>query len=439
VSKRSWRRAGVFAAIVVIGLLTIAVSGALAAPAPIVPVAARSVRSAPAADRLQQEPVTNELCLACHNNPSLTKKLYDGSELSLYVKPEDHANSVHGAAGLMCVQCHTNFDQKHSENPVQFPGFQANDRRDVSLKLYSVCLQCHAEQYDKTIDSVHGRALQNGNINAAVCTDCHTAHTVRRLTDPATKQLLNDARVWIPETCAKCHSTVYAQYKESVHGAALTQEGNLDVPTCIDCHGVHNIPDPTTAGFRLKSPSLCGKCHADAKIMDKYGISTKVFDTYVADFHGTTVTLFQKESPDAPTNKPVCFDCHGVHDIARPDDPEKGLQLKQNILKKCQVCHPSATENFSAAWMSHYIPSQDKYPVVYFVNIFYQLLIPTVLGGMAILVVLDISSVARRKLRKSKDQPKPPAAKPIVTETPAAEAPTEKPAADDANQESSHD
>lgn len=423
-SKRSWRRMGVFAASLLIGLLVIAVGGAVAAPAPIVPAVA------PAADRVQQEPVSNDVCLACHNNPGLTKKLYDGTELSLYVKPEDHANSVHGEEGLLCVQCHTTFDQKHGENPVQFPGFQANDRRDASLKLYTACQQCHADQYDKANDSVHGRALQNGNINAAICTDCHTAHTVRRLTDPATKQLLPDARVWIPETCAQCHSTIYAQYEESVHGAALTQENNLDVPTCIDCHGVHDIPDPTTSAFRLKSPELCAKCHADATIMDKYGISTQVFNTYVADFHGTTVTLFQKESPDAPTNKPVCFDCHGVHDIAKADDPQKGLQVKQNILKKCQVCHPGATDNFSTAWMSHYIPSPEKYPVVYFVNIFYQLLIPGVLGGMAILVVLDISSIVRRKARKPKDQPKPPV---------AAEPPADKPTAADEPKESSHD
>jgi len=164
--------------------------------------------------------------------------------------------------------------------------------------------------------------------------------------------------------------------------------------------------------------------------MDKYGISTQVFNTYVADFHGTTVTLFQKESPDAPTNKPVCFDCHGVHDIAKADDPQKGLQVKQNILKKCQVCHPGATDNFSTAWMSHYIPSPEKYPVVYFVNIFYQLLIPGVLGGMAVLVVLDISSIVRRKVRKPQDQPKPPV---------AAEPPADKPAAADEPKESSHD
>ena len=188
------------------------------------------------------------------------------------------------------------------------------------------------------------------------------------------------------------------------------------MPTCIDCHGVHNIGDPTTAAFRLKSPEICAKCHTDPAIMDKYGISTQVLNTYVADFHGTTVTLFEKQSPDAQTNKPVCFDCHGVHNIARTDDPQKGLELKQNILKRCQVCHPTATTNFSDAWLSHYIPSPEKYPLVYYVNLFYSVFIPGVLIPMAILVVLDISSVIRQKRRKHKEQPKPPAEKPADSE-----------------------
>jgi hypothetical protein len=141
--------------------------------------------------------------------------------------------------------------------------------------------------------------------------------------------------------------------------------------------------------------------------MDKYGISTQVLNTYVADFHGTTVTLFEKQSPDAQTNKPVCFDCHGVHDIARVDDPQKGLELKENILKRCQVCHPNATTNFSDAWLSHYIPSAEKYPLVYYVNLFYRIFIPGVLIPMAILVVLDVSSVIRLKWRRRKQQPKP--------------------------------
>ena len=49
--------------------------------------------------------------------------------------------------------------------------------------------------------------------------------------------------------------------------------------------------------------------------MNKYEISTEVFDTYVADFHGTTVILFEHQDPNVETNKAVCYDCHGVHNI----------------------------------------------------------------------------------------------------------------------------
>ncbi|MEJ1644175.1 hypothetical protein SMA60_28565, partial [Escherichia coli] len=85
--------------------------------------------------------------------------------------------------------------------------------------------------------SVHQNALAAGNTDAAVCTDCHNPHTQKRLTNPDTGKLLGYARLHIPQTCAQCHSAIYDQYKESVHGKALTEDGNLDVPTCTDCHG----------------------------------------------------------------------------------------------------------------------------------------------------------------------------------------------------------
>jgi predicted CXXCH cytochrome family protein len=255
--------------------------------------------------------------------------------------------------------------------------------------MYTVCQKCHEEQYNKTLDSVHMRAVAAGNTNAAICTDCHNPHTQPVITDQS-GALLPGARLSIPEICARCHSAIYETYKQSVHGAALTQEGNTDVPTCIDCHGVHNIADPTTTAFRLQSPQLCAKCHTDPAIMNKYGISTQVLNTYVADFHGTTVTLFEKVTPDQATNKPVCFDCHGVHDIKRVDDPVYGLQMKQNLLLACQRCHPDATINFPDAWMSHYIPSTSHYPIVYYVNLFYKFFIPAVIGSMGVFVVSDI-------------------------------------------------
>ncbi|HKZ53958.1 MAG TPA: cytochrome c3 family protein [Anaerolineales bacterium] len=351
-----------------------------------------------------QQIVGNDTCLACHGQPGLTLNLEDGTILELVVDPQVYAASIHGRGGYACVQCHTNLgDYPH-------PPFSAKDRRDAAIQLYTACRRCHIDEYERTLDSVHEVARASGTPEAAICTDCHTAHATLRLTDPTTRELLPQMHTRVPQICAQCHSAIYQKYLTSVHGSALTDEANPDVPTCIDCHGVHNIEDPTTAAFRLKSPTICARCHTDPVRMARYGLSTQVLETYVADFHGTTVTLFEKLSPDAETNKPVCYDCHGVHDIQRIDDPQKGLQVRENLLARCQRCHPDATANFPDAWLSHYIPSAQDTPLVFSVRLFYRILIPGLLGGMAILVALDWRwRRARRRGAQQPSQPAPPA------------------------------
>ncbi len=362
---------------------------------------ASSVTAAPAFSDLESvgalppaATVTNEACLACHQNSQFSITLGNGEQYDLYVSPDEFNHSVHGEAGYLCVQCHVDFE------PEMGHGLSFDSRREATIYLNESCGECHLTQADQEDDSAHAAARVAGNLEAAVCSDCHTAHAVKRLKDPLGGQLLPEARIGIPTTCQKCHSAIYEKYRNSVHGAALIDDGNPDVPTCIDCHGVHIIEDPTTAAFRLSSPQICAKCHTDPQIMDKYGISTQVLSTYVADFHGTTVTIFEQVSPDAITNKPVCYDCHGIHDITRVDDPQKGLQVKENLLIKCQACHEDATANFPEAWLSHYIPSPEKYPIVYYIDLFYKFLIPAVLIPMGILVLMDFSRLMINRFRK---------------------------------------
>jgi nitrate/TMAO reductase-like tetraheme cytochrome c subunit len=339
---------------------------------------------AEAASQYQGEQPPNETCLACHQQAGMTAQI-GGQPVPITIDAEKFSGSVHGTENIACVDCHTNI------TGFPHPQVIAGSPRDFSLQLYPTCQQCHVEQYAKTLDSVHQRAFAAGDKNAAVCTDCHNPHTQARLTDKNTGQLLADARVAIPQTCSKCHSTIFETYRQSVHGAALTEEGNQDVPTCIDCHGVHNISDPTSNSFRNSTPYLCAKCHTDETLMKKYEISTNVLNTYVADFHGTTVKMFEENYPDQPTNKPVCTDCHGVHDIMRPDDPNAGIAFKKNLLGKCQQCHPNGTTtSFTDAWLSHYEPSPQVFPLVFFVNLFYKIFIPAVLGGMILFVLTDV-------------------------------------------------
>jgi hypothetical protein len=338
----------------------------------------------------------NDACLACHSTPGQTAKFSDGELLSITIDKNAYAASVHGSSSIACMVCHKDIsDYPH-------PAITAQSQRDYTYQQQNACKPCHDDKYQLTTDSVHNQALQNGNQEAPVCSDCHNPHTQGAVIDKSTNKLLQSARVLIPQTCARCHNAIYTAYKDSVHGGALV-DGNPDVPTCTDCHGVHNIGDPTTNKFRLSSPQMCAKCHTDNAIMGKYGLSTQVLNTYIADFHGTTVTLFQKLSPDQQTNKPVCFDCHGVHNIALINDPQKGLQIKENILVACKRCHPDANTNFPDSWLSHYIPDAKHSPLVYYLNGFYYwFLIPVVIGGMVVYVFSD--AIRRRKDRRNNRQ-----------------------------------
>jgi len=333
-----------------------------------------------------QRGIENEVCLRCHSSPGLKANLPSGEELNLYIDPLTFEESVHGRQGQRCTACHTNI------TGYPHPPLYARDRRAYNLEMYPLCRGCHGDKYTQTLDSMHAKVLAGGDRNAAMCTDCHGAHDTSTPDFPRAK---------ISYTCARCHSAIFNAYKESVHGAALLEESNPDVPTCIDCHGVHQMVDPRTAAFRVSSPKMCGKCHADTTLMARYGISTNVFNTYIADFHGTTVELFEKLEPNQPANKAVCYDCHGIHNIKKVTDKEATV-IKENLLTTCRKCHPDATANFPASWTSHYQPNPQHYPIVYYVNLFYQLFIPSVIGFMVGFICLDAGRRLVDRRRKTK-------------------------------------
>jgi hypothetical protein len=331
--------------------------------------------------------VANETCLSCHSSPGMQTTLPSGEILYLTVDPEAFAHSIHGEQGYACVQCHTDIQ----EYPHRL--LDAQTRRDVSLLYYQNCARCHQDKYDATLDSVHQQALDEGNREAALCVDCHGYHDVA---DP------NETLASVPETCERCHSLIHAEYADSVHGSALIGEGNPDVPTCIDCHGVHNVSGPSNSDFHLFSPQLCAECHADEELMGEYGISTNVFDSYVSDFHGTTV-IFEQQFEGQETNKPVCIDCHGVHNMKMVDNAESQV-IRENLLNTCQRCHPEATSNFADSWLGHYEPDINRFPAVYLVDLFYRIFIPAVLGFMVLFVFGDATRRLINRRREHQDE-----------------------------------
>jgi hypothetical protein len=348
-------------------------------------------------------------CFSCHSNNNLVAKLENGETISLFVDFHELQDSVHNDEIIQCEECHSDqatyphrdgienpcimcHEQDNLSAKVNFDSLDItlpyNSVREMSLSMEKGCANCHLEITEKNKDSVHSQLLEYGNPSAPSCIDCHGSHGITPPDEP---------RQRISETCSTCHLAVYSTYQNSVHGEALAQSSNLDVPTCVDCHGIHDIRGPHDLSFRNDSIFICGGCHSDAELMKPYDISTNVFKTYLDDFHGRSVNLARLRGKDRPSYQAVCFDCHGIHNILSPDNPNSTV-YPNNLQTTCERCHTDATISFPQAWLSHYAPEPDTLPILYVVNIAYPILIGVTIGGMFIYIILDF----RRRLIESK-------------------------------------
>ena len=210
-------------------------------------------------------------CLSCHGNPSLSKKQADGTSISLYVNARPLNRAVHSY--LDCTACHT-------ANP---HGAQTSLTKQT---LANTCGSCHQYEYGQYQNSIHATAQPRGNVSPATCTDCHSAdsnpHNVVNVEDP----LASTYPTNIAQTCAKCHNDpkvmgeygvveqVYGTYMRSYHGQAMklspknTVIRQLNVATCVSCHGSHSIKGITDPAASVTGMdhlvSTCQQCHADA-------------------------------------------------------------------------------------------------------------------------------------------------------------------------------
>jgi predicted CXXCH cytochrome family protein len=333
----------------------------------------------------QPEDGSDEYCLSCHANPDMTLTLPNGDVISLHVSPDDITHSVHGDLGITCRACHVDI-HTYPHPPIPF-----QSARELSLSYYEACQRCHKNLYEETLDSIHAEFLLQGDPRAPVCTDCHGAHQVL---DP------DQPRSRVSFTCGQCHTEILEVYQHSVHGAALIQEDNPDVPVCTDCHGVHDIYDPRTIEFRIAEPELCAGCHANEELMAKYGLSADVYTTYDLSWHGVDVAVFQARWPNLWHQSAVCSDCHGVHDILSHGNPASRVH-PDNLLGTCQQCHEGAGPLFVSAWTGHYDISVERTPFVYYTEVFYSSFTPFVLILSAVYVVLQIIRINVRRARRS--------------------------------------
>ena len=252
--------------------------------------------------------------------------------------------------------------------------------------------------------SVHGRAIANGNDKAASCVDCHNAHEVLGANDPKSPIF----KFNIPQTCGKCHGDVTKVYVASVHGKSIAR-GNDKSPVCTDCHGIHLIKphiDPTSSvAAQNIARTTCGQCHGNVQLTKEFGISGARVKSYEQSYHGLAKRLGSAEAAN-------CASCHGVHNILPQEDPKSTIHTA-SLAATCGKCHPGATDKFASGRVHleeepvpSGSPSQTQFGdvVLRWVSLIYIPLIIVTLGGMAlhnIIIWVRKARLARRDPRRT--------------------------------------
>ncbi len=212
-------------------------------------------------------------CISCHENlwAAVQKegKAGEKERLGLVVKNiEAYKNSFHARPDednpekpkAFCEDCHGS----HEFNvPPRKAGDAGSERRTAWHKeIPDTCgAKCHEDQLEAYAASVHGEAvLDKGDIKSAVCTDCHTAHSV--INTSSEKFKLGNVN-----TCGNCHKEALASYSDTYHGQ-VNRLGYAYTAKCADCHDSHGIraaDDPKSKVHPDKRMKTCMKCHTDKK------------------------------------------------------------------------------------------------------------------------------------------------------------------------------
>jgi len=287
---------------------------------------------------------TNDQCFKCHLD-------LDDAKANLF------ESDIHHLKGISCSACHGG-DASTDDMDVAMSkekGFIGVPSKEIR---YQACVNCHSDsdkmkrfgsklridQFEKLKISVHFQPSFDNKGPVADCVTCHSVHDIKRVKDPTSKVYPTK----ITSLCGSCHSSAefmklynpalpvdqVAKYRTSVHGN-LNAKGDPNAAECVSCHGSHEIQpvkDSRSLVYATNIPSVCAKCHSDAKLMSKYKIPTNQFENYVSSVHG--VALLEKGDLSSPS----CNDCHGNHGAVPP-----GVE---SISKVCGTCHVLNMELF---------------------------------------------------------------------------------------------
>ncbi|HXV63567.1 MAG TPA: cytochrome c3 family protein [Vicinamibacteria bacterium] len=225
-----------------------------------------------------------QFCGKCHADAAYMQRFNPNlavDQLAQYWTSVHGQKLVEGATDVaQCVSCHG----AHGTLSPRDPRSQVYPTR-----VAETCAGCHASQehmapYGIPVDqleqyraSVHGRALDGGDLSAPTCNTCHGNHG-------ATPPGLSSVSL----VCGNCHAIQREFFGASPHFEAFAEIGE---PECETCHGNHDVQHADDQLLGVEVGQICGDCHFEGE--EPYNVAQAMradleeLKTAIADARGT--------------------------------------------------------------------------------------------------------------------------------------------------------
>jgi len=251
-----------------------------------------------------------------------------------------------GAAGKVCLDCHTDFVQKLKSRFVHTPAASGDcvgchsphasaHGKLLSAPRGSICLTCHEGIVPARAVSAHRVAVE-GN-----CVTCHDPH--------ASDHRANLRRAG-SDLCAGCHKAVVDAVARVKFKHRPVSDG------CLGCHDPHGS-DRAPRLLKSAVPSLCVHCHkpdSPSFTRQHAGYPVARADcTSCHDAHGSDTAGILFNTVHAPVAGRRCGQCHNPATAAEPFAARRpGFEL-------CRGCHGAMVNEALARARVHW-PLADQ-------------------------------------------------------------------------------
>lgn len=212
-----------------------------------------------------------------------------------------------------------------------------------------VCIECHSKMPEKYSQPVK---LWRGSVhaeNGIFCNGCHGGDPkdAANAMSPARGFLGAPKESAIPAFCGRCHVGVMNDYLASAHGRMLGKGG----PTCVTCHGNHQV---VKASLELINEKSCSRCHSfeRAGVIRDAMRETEATIVYIDD----RITAFKKIGTDTEKLEKELFalrnSFHTLFHNVNVELVKKESALIQSDLKKIQVALDKLDDAQGKRWIA---------------------------------------------------------------------------------------